>query len=117
MSQFSIGPRLKDKVAIVTGVASGIGATTTELFLAHGARVYALDLEEDGISSEATFVKCNVTDEEDWKAAIATVKGSAGRIDVLFKQPTPEVAYELTLHRIQGFLATRFHNEQTFRLT
>lgn len=84
MFDFPTGPRLQDKVAIVTGAASGIGATTVELFLAHGARVYALDLDGDSINPEATFIKCNVVEESDWEAAVKQIMAEAGRINVLF---------------------------------
>jgi len=42
--------------------------------------------------------------------------GYSGRIDQLFKQPTPEVASALTLMKIGQFLATRITNEENFRL-
>ena len=42
--------RLKDKVAIVTGAASGIGRATTRLMAAEGARVLAADINEQGTS-------------------------------------------------------------------
>ena len=41
--------RLKNKVAIVTGAASGIGAATAQLFAAEGARVIAVDLQKTGL--------------------------------------------------------------------
>ena len=39
--------RLKDKVAIITGAASGIGRGVAEVFIAHGAKVVIADINED----------------------------------------------------------------------
>ena len=82
--------RLKSKVAIVTGAASGMGASTARLFAREGAKVVLTDLNAaDGqaiakdIGSAALFVRQDVASEEDWqKVADATVK-AFGRIDIL----------------------------------
>ena len=70
--------RLKDKVAIVTGAASGMGAATAKLFVAEGAKVVLTDiLEDEGmvlaseLGSDAKFQKLDVTSEADWDALIA----------------------------------------------
>ena len=48
--------RLKDKVAIVTGSASGMGAATAQLFAAEGAKVVLSDiLEEDGSTPNSSL--------------------------------------------------------------
>ena len=82
--------RLKSKVAIVTGAASGMGASTARLFAREGAKVVLTDLNAaDGqaiakeIGSAALFVRQDVASEEDWQnVADATVK-AFGRIDIL----------------------------------
>ena len=69
--------RLKDKVAIVTGAASGMGAATAKLFAAEGAKVVLTDiLEVDGealsteIGGDARFHKLDVTSETNWNLSL-----------------------------------------------
>ena len=82
--------RLKDKVAIVTGSASGMGAATAQLFAAEGAKVVLTDiLEEEGstlaaeISGDAHFQKLDVTSEGDWVKLVAVTLSAFGRVDIL----------------------------------
>jgi NAD(P)-dependent dehydrogenase (short-subunit alcohol dehydrogenase family) len=85
--------RLKDKVAIISGAASGMGASTAKLFAREGAKVVVADvLEAEGrevaqaIASsggEARFQKLDVASEKDWEAAVAATLQAYGRIDVL----------------------------------
>ena len=82
--------RLKDKVAIVTGSASGMGAATAQLFAAEGAKVVLTDiLEEEGstlaaeISGDAQFQKLDVTSEGDWEKLVEVTLSAFGRVDIL----------------------------------
>ncbi|HEV3112168.1 MAG TPA: glucose 1-dehydrogenase [Candidatus Binataceae bacterium] len=82
--------KLQDKVAIITGGARGMGAATSRLFAAEGARVViadVLDREGDKLAQElgsaAHFRHHDVTDEESWRGLIADTKRRWGRIDVL----------------------------------
>src|SRR4051794_21772973 len=74
--------RLGGKVCVITGAASGIGATTARLFAEQGARVAGLDLAE-GAPGELSL-QADVSDEGQVKAAYAQVASELGRIDVLF---------------------------------
>lgn len=86
--------RLKGKVAIVTGGASGIGAATCQAFAAEGARgVVIADIQDElGRKLEATLKKGNgevaymhldVTKEAEWSAVIAKTVARFGRLDVV----------------------------------
>ena len=82
--------RLKDKVAIVTGGARGMGAATVRLFVAEGAKVVIGDvLDEDGtqlaaeLHGKAIFLHHDVTDEASWNKVIETTQAKFGAIDVL----------------------------------
>ena len=81
---------LKDKVAIVTGAAQGIGLAIAQTFHTHGAKVVVADLDGDaaqdtasqlGDNTEATA--CNVTAEDDVETLMRTTLDRHGRIDVL----------------------------------
>ncbi len=86
--------RMKDKVAVVTGAASGMGAATAKLFAREGAKaVFVADmLDKEGAAvvaeiekagGKAKFVHLDVTDEKQWEAAIGKVMASEGKLDVL----------------------------------
>jgi NAD(P)-dependent dehydrogenase (short-subunit alcohol dehydrogenase family) len=82
--------RLAGKVAVVTGAGSGIGQGTARAFVAEGAAVGLLDVNEAAVATmaaelgEAAYpLPCNVADEASVEAAFAEVKRRHGRLDVL----------------------------------
>ncbi|SLJ96433.1 SDR family oxidoreductase [Novosphingobium mathurense] len=80
--------RLQDKVALVTGGASGIGEAMVRRFVAEGARVWLADLDDEAgerIAGEAgaTFVRLDVASEAGWGEAMDRVLGRDGRLEVL----------------------------------
>ena len=85
--------RVEDKVALVSGGARGIGAATARLLAREGAAVVLADvLEEEGKATEAeisetggraTFLKLDVTDEENWQRVIDVTVATYGKLDVV----------------------------------
>lgn len=78
--------KLKNKVAIVTGGASGIGEGMVDLFQREGATVIAADINEEALASEKENVhgmKLDVSSDEAWETFANEVKGKFGQIDIL----------------------------------
>ena len=76
--------RLKDKVAIITGAAKGLGGEMARLFAREGAKVVALDVGEMTYEAEnVEYCRLNVTDVATCETLFNHVKDTYGRIDVL----------------------------------
>ena len=85
--------RLKDKVALITGAASGMGESAARLFAREGAKVVITDvLAEEGESvassvvadgGEAQFMALDVSDETQWQAVVDATVARYGGIDIL----------------------------------
>jgi NAD(P)-dependent dehydrogenase (short-subunit alcohol dehydrogenase family) len=74
--------RLDDKVCVITGAASGIGAESARLFAEEGARVVGVDLAE-GAEGELA-IQADVTDEDQVRGMYERTAEEMGRVDVLF---------------------------------
>jgi 3-oxoacyl-[acyl-carrier protein] reductase len=86
--------RLKDRVAIITGGARGIGKKISQTFLKEGASVYIFDVnEEEGARTvgelqpaydgKVIFFKVDITDEKNVEQSIEKIIEAEGRIDIL----------------------------------
>jgi 3-oxoacyl-[acyl-carrier protein] reductase len=95
--------RLKDRVAIVTGGARGIGLAIGMAFAAEGARVVLTDIDaealvEAGQEQEALVVAADVADEESVRAMVDQVVRRYNRIDILVNNAgiCPLTPFEVT---------------------
>jgi NAD(P)-dependent dehydrogenase (short-subunit alcohol dehydrogenase family) len=85
---------VQDKIAVITGAASGIGKSTALRYAQEGAKVVAADVDEAGgretvaqiedNGGKAIFVETDVSKEADVKAMIEAAVHEYGGIDVLF---------------------------------
>jgi len=79
---------VKDKIAVITGGASGIGAALARRFHAEGAKAIAVaDIQEDLLAEVAAEVNglavpCNVTKESDIQNLVTRVENELGPIDI-----------------------------------
>jgi NAD(P)-dependent dehydrogenase (short-subunit alcohol dehydrogenase family) len=85
--------RLDGKVALITGGASGMGASMARIFAGEGAKVVVADmLDGEGktlveeitrANGAAIFQRLDVTSEAEWQAAIAATLAAYGKLDIL----------------------------------
>ena len=121
--------QLQDKIAIVTGAASGIGKQIASTFAREGARVVIADLNRDAAQAvadelkaqggEAMAVGADVTDEAQVDTAVASVVSAWGGVDVLVSNagiqivhPLEEFSYAewkkmIAIHLDGAFLTTK----------
>jgi 3-oxoacyl-[acyl-carrier protein] reductase len=84
--------RLKNKIALITGGANGIGLATTERFVKEGAKIILWDVSDKGNElaerlnkdgCEIAFKKVSVTNTDEVQSAVAEALQYFGRIDIL----------------------------------
>lgn len=82
---------LKNKVAIITGGAKGIGLASARAFVEEGAKVVITDVDSDNgekeaesLGQSAIFIKQDVSKEEDWRNVFKEVVDKFGNVDILF---------------------------------
>lgn len=93
MNEIASYPSLNDKVVIVTGGASGIGATIVENFLQQGSKVAFLDIDKelgkkliekyDNYKHKPIFKYCDLTNIDNLKQSIEEIKKESGLVSIL----------------------------------
>jgi NAD(P)-dependent dehydrogenase (short-subunit alcohol dehydrogenase family) len=87
-----VAGRIQDRVAVITGGASGIGLATARRFVAEGAKVVIGDVNDDaGVQAVselgadvATYVHVDVTSKDEVDALFRTAKDTYGSVDIAF---------------------------------
>ncbi len=80
--------RLKDKVALITGAAQGLGKEMAKSMIAEGAKVYISDINQEQLDKTVTELCCSginldVTKSEDWKKAVSHIQEKSGSLNIL----------------------------------
>ncbi len=82
--------RLANKVALVTGAATGIGLATSRRFIEEGAHVLMTDIDTQAgeaaakdLGAKARFLAQDVSKEEDWQRAMAAAAEETAGLDIL----------------------------------
>lgn len=88
---FSSNLRLEGKVAIITGGASGIGATAATLFHEDGAKVVIADVQDNlgqalacKLGEDVFYIHCDVTNEDEITNLVDTAVAKHGKLDIMY---------------------------------
>lgn len=97
--------RFTDRVVLVTGAASGIGAACARRFAAEGARVIVTDVDDPAGARLAAdiggaYLHCDAGRDDDWAALHAAVADRYGRLDVLHSNGPGRVAPQVPAHEM-----------------
>lgn len=106
--------RLKNKVAIITGAASGIGRASAIMFAKEGAKVVVSDIDDNGgqgtvniiklNSGEAIYIHADVSIASDVEQLIKVTIDTFGKIDILFNN----AGYYLWPHKLEEVTEEEF---------
>ncbi|KAJ4705348.1 Short-chain dehydrogenase/reductase [Melia azedarach] len=120
--------RLEGKVAIITGGASGIGATAAQLFHENGAKVVIADLQDklgeslaEKLGEGVSYVHCDISNENDVIDLVDTTVAKYGKLDVMYNNagildrnfgsvldtPKSDLERILAVNTVGGFLGAK----------
>ena len=109
--------QIKDRVFLITGAASGLGAGVAKMIVEAGGKAMLLDVNVDALKAlavelgdAARYQRTDVTSEEDGKAAVATAKATFGRVDGLVNcagvAPGERIVGRDGPHKLESFART-----------
>jgi short-subunit dehydrogenase len=114
-------PRLKNKVAVITGAAGGIGWSVAHLFAYHGAILVLTDIREQAIAElrdslnkynvKTLAVVHDVADPHSWCSLMRRVIKSYGRVDIMVNNAgvvQPGATEDLALHEVHQQVSVNF---------
>ncbi|XP_061366567.1 zerumbone synthase isoform X2 [Gastrolobium bilobum] len=85
------GRKIQEKVALITGAASGIGKAAATKFINNGAKVIIADIQQQlgqetakELGPNATFIKCDVTKESDISSAVDFAISEFKQLDIMY---------------------------------
>lgn len=83
--------RLEGKVTIITGGASGIGASTARIFHENGAKVIIADIQDKvgqkiahKLGEDVSYIHCDVMQEDDVAKLVDTTVHRHGKLDIMY---------------------------------
>ncbi|MET3614892.1 NAD(P)-dependent dehydrogenase (short-subunit alcohol dehydrogenase family) [Rhizobium aquaticum] len=108
---------IKDRVFLITGAASGLGAGVAKMIVEAGGKAMLLDVNADALKTLATelgdaarYLRTDVTSEDDGKAAVANAKAAFGRVDGLVNcagvAPGERIVGRDGPHKLESFART-----------
>lgn len=90
LAERDVSQRLADKIALITGAASGLGRAMAEMFVEQGARVAFTDINHPGaeaaaapFGASAMALGHDVTKADDWSRVLAAIKAQFGGLHIL----------------------------------
>jgi len=111
--------RLKDKVAIITGGASGIGEATARLFAEQGARMVVIADIQDDLGKQVaasigedrcSYFHCDVAEEDEVQSLVQSTVKAYGQLDIMFSNagilgPSKQTVTELHMSQLDRLFA------------